>query len=412
MWFYFIFASYSKSEKCNLRLILHRLVTIIVLLLFCTQCLTLASMAVSVMLLVGAGHDQGNSGGQWPNPVSSVFMPKTDVTMVEGREAGQKASSGQSARLSGQWPADESRQMTASGNVQPTGMRREWSPGEDRLPSDTSRQWSAPGNAQPVSANRQWSANENRQCSAPENAHLASASRQWSAPGSAQPANESRQWSAPENAQPANEGRQWSAPENAHPVSTNRQWSAPGNAQLANENRQRSAPIGGQSNHTSDQWHVKENGPSTHETRQWSARDRDYSSSGDQQGRREDRENGFGPQGNPHHSDPYNSTQEPGRSRAQLSNHGPSVVAPKVEPAAASRGGYRLIAKHNYTVNPNSPLGPGAELGFKQAEQLTKIGVHPEQELWWRAKNENGDVGYVPSTYMMVSAFRAYTATA
>src|SRR6218665_1273302 len=126
MWFYFIFASYSKSEKCNLRLILHRLVTIIVLLLFCTQCLTLASMAVSVMLLVGAGHDPGNSGGQWPNPVSSVFMPKMDVTMVEGREAGQKASSGQSARLSGQWPADESRQMTASGNVQPTGMRREW----------------------------------------------------------------------------------------------------------------------------------------------------------------------------------------------------------------------------------------------------------------------------------------------
>ena len=30
------------------------------------------------------------------------------------------------------------------------------------------------------------------------------------------------------------------------------------------------------------------------------------------------------------------------------------------------------------------------------------IREHPDDEDWWEAKNENGDIGYVPSTYVIV----------
>ena len=39
-----------------------------------------------------------------------------------------------------------------------------------------------------------------------------------------------------------------------------------------------------------------------------------------------------------------------------------------------------------------------------QGEKLELCRAHPSNPHWWEAKNENGDVGFVPATYMMVRA--------
>lgn len=76
---------------------------------------------------------------------------------------------------------------------------------------------------------------------------------------------------------------------------------------------------------------------------------------------------------------------------------------PKVNPLVANQVGCRLIAKYNYEANPNSPLGTNSELSLRRMEELVKIGCHPEQSIWWLARNEDGEEGYIPSSYVMVS---------
>jgi len=61
----------------------------------------------------------------------------------------------------------------------------------------------------------------------------------------------------------------------------------------------------------------------------------------------------------------------------------------------------RLLAKYSYKANPDKPGGFN-ELTVTQGEKLELCRAHPSNPHWWEAKNENGDVGFVPATYMMV----------
>ncbi|KAJ7354799.1 hypothetical protein OS493_029805 [Desmophyllum pertusum] len=61
----------------------------------------------------------------------------------------------------------------------------------------------------------------------------------------------------------------------------------------------------------------------------------------------------------------------------------------------------KLLAKYNYKANPTKP-GGFDELTVTQGEKLELCNAHPSNPHWWEARNENGDVGFVPSSYMMV----------
>lgn len=69
----------------------------------------------------------------------------------------------------------------------------------------------------------------------------------------------------------------------------------------------------------------------------------------------------------------------------------------------AQKGGkpVRLLAKYKYTANPAKP-GGFDELTIMQGEKLVFSRPHPSNPFWWEAKSENGDIGFVPATYMMV----------
>ena len=62
----------------------------------------------------------------------------------------------------------------------------------------------------------------------------------------------------------------------------------------------------------------------------------------------------------------------------------------------------KMLAKYNYKENP-ARTGGFDELTVTQGEKLEFIRAHPSNPYWWEARNNNGDVGFVPSTYMMVS---------
>ena len=64
----------------------------------------------------------------------------------------------------------------------------------------------------------------------------------------------------------------------------------------------------------------------------------------------------------------------------------------------------RLLAKYNYKCNPSKP-GGFDELTITQGEKLELSRAHPSNPHWWEAKNENGEVGFVPASYMMVSEY-------
>ena len=62
----------------------------------------------------------------------------------------------------------------------------------------------------------------------------------------------------------------------------------------------------------------------------------------------------------------------------------------------------RLLAKYSYKGNPDRP-GGFDELTVTQGEKLEFSRAHSTNPHWWEAKNVNGDVGFIPATYMMVS---------
>jgi len=61
----------------------------------------------------------------------------------------------------------------------------------------------------------------------------------------------------------------------------------------------------------------------------------------------------------------------------------------------------KMLAKYNYKENP-ARTGGFDELTVTQGEKLEFIRAHPSNPYWWEARNNNGDVGFVPSTYMMI----------
>ena len=60
-----------------------------------------------------------------------------------------------------------------------------------------------------------------------------------------------------------------------------------------------------------------------------------------------------------------------------------------------------MIAKYAYSANPDSPLG--RELSVKKGDALNFLKSHEDNENWWLAENVDGEVGYVPMSYMLVS---------
>lgn len=61
----------------------------------------------------------------------------------------------------------------------------------------------------------------------------------------------------------------------------------------------------------------------------------------------------------------------------------------------------RLLAKYSYKGNPDRP-GGFDELTVTQGEKLEFCRAHPTNPHWWEAKTTNGNVGFIPATYMMV----------
>lgn len=70
-------------------------------------------------------------------------------------------------------------------------------------------------------------------------------------------------------------------------------------------------------------------------------------------------------------------------------------------PAQKGNKPVKLLAKYNYKGNPDRP-GGFDELTVIQGEKLDFCKPHPKNPHWWEAKNDAGDVGFIPATYMMV----------
>ncbi|XP_019646563.1 PREDICTED: high osmolarity signaling protein SHO1-like isoform X1 [Branchiostoma belcheri] len=73
----------------------------------------------------------------------------------------------------------------------------------------------------------------------------------------------------------------------------------------------------------------------------------------------------------------------------------------QMDQSKPQKGDVVMMAKYSYKANPDQP-GGFPELSVKQAQMLTLVKKHPNNEHWWEAKNEDGDVGFVPASYMMI----------
>lgn len=80
-----------------------------------------------------------------------------------------------------------------------------------------------------------------------------------------------------------------------------------------------------------------------------------------------------------------------------------NTVAPGVPtvPKQTDDKPVKLLAKYSYKGNPDRP-GGFDELTVTQGEKLEFCRAHPKNPHWWEAKNTNGNVGFIPATYMMV----------
>ena len=79
-----------------------------------------------------------------------------------------------------------------------------------------------------------------------------------------------------------------------------------------------------------------------------------------------------------------------------------SEKIPTLPPGQKGDKPVRLLAKYNYKGNPSKP-GGFDELTVTQGEKLELCRPHPSNPHWWEARNENGEAGFVPASYMMVS---------
>ena len=62
--------------------------------------------------------------------------------------------------------------------------------------------------------------------------------------------------------------------------------------------------------------------------------------------------------------------------------------------------GTQVLATHSYKKNPNRPVGN--ELDLKEGDTLVYLMEHDDNESWWLAEDEKGQVGYVPAAYLMI----------
>ena len=62
--------------------------------------------------------------------------------------------------------------------------------------------------------------------------------------------------------------------------------------------------------------------------------------------------------------------------------------------------GAPILAKKSYKKNPDSPMGK--ELGLQEGDTLSDIMKHEDKAHWWLAKDNKGQVGYVPKEFLMI----------
>ena len=59
-----------------------------------------------------------------------------------------------------------------------------------------------------------------------------------------------------------------------------------------------------------------------------------------------------------------------------------------------------MLATHDYKKNPQSPVGN--ELDVNEGDTLVYLMANEDNEHWWLAEDEKGQVGYVPATYLKI----------
>ena len=64
------------------------------------------------------------------------------------------------------------------------------------------------------------------------------------------------------------------------------------------------------------------------------------------------------------------------------------------------RPGTQMLATHRYKKNPDGPVGN--ELDLSEGETLVYLMKHDDNDHWWLAENGKGQVGYVPTAYLMI----------
>ena len=62
--------------------------------------------------------------------------------------------------------------------------------------------------------------------------------------------------------------------------------------------------------------------------------------------------------------------------------------------------GTKILATQEYKKNLDNPVGE--EIDFKQGDTLIFLMEHEENKHWWLVEDGNGQVGYVPVTYIMI----------
>ena len=64
------------------------------------------------------------------------------------------------------------------------------------------------------------------------------------------------------------------------------------------------------------------------------------------------------------------------------------------------RPGTQILATHSYRKNLDGPVGN--ELDLNEGDTLVYLMQHDDNEHWWLAEDGKGQVGYVPSAYLMI----------
>ena len=64
------------------------------------------------------------------------------------------------------------------------------------------------------------------------------------------------------------------------------------------------------------------------------------------------------------------------------------------------RPGTQMLATHRYKKNPDGPVGNEQDLN--EGETLVYLMKHDDNEHWWLREDGKGQVGYVPSAYLMI----------